>query len=81
VICSDLLSVPLSRAATASSAVPFALSPVTMNNYGGTCDYKTPKLLEVFSDRIALLIKATGIPIDHYSFEAVELLRDTEPRW
>src|SRR5204863_4898413 len=31
VICSDLLSVPLSRAAAASSAVPFALSPVTMN--------------------------------------------------
>jgi NTE family protein len=27
------------------------------------------------------LIKATGIPIDHYSFEAVELLRDTEARW
>jgi NTE family protein len=175
VICSDLLSVPLSRAAAASSAVPFALSPVTMNNYGGTCDYKTPKLLEVFSDpetaprpaaraarhlaeideyndgrrrpyihlvdgglsdnlgmrsvlesldelealhdigrptpldhyrrivvfivnslsspatdwdqspaapgEIALLIKATGIPIDHYSFEAVELLRDLEARW
>ena len=50
VICSDLLSVPLSRAAAASSAVPFALSPVTMNNYGGSCDYKTPKLLEAFTD-------------------------------
>ncbi len=175
VICSDVLSVPLSRAAAASSAVPFALSPVTMNNYGGTCGYETPKVLEVFSDpqtaprpaaraarhlaeideyndgkarpyihlvdggladnlgvrgvlevleelealyalgrptpldnvrrivvfvvnslsspktnwdqsaaapsEIALLIKATGIPIDHYSFEAVELMRDIEARW
>ena len=38
-ICSDLNAVRLSRAAAASSAVPVALSPVTLNNYGGTCDY------------------------------------------
>ena len=37
VICSDLDAVPLSRAAAASSAVPVVLSPVTFNNYGGTC--------------------------------------------
>jgi NTE family protein len=30
---------------------------------------------------IALLIKATGVPIDHYSFEAVELMKDIEARW
>ena len=30
---------PLSRAAAASSAVPVVLSPVTINNYGGTCNY------------------------------------------
>src|SRR5271154_5843045 len=35
-LCSDLNAVPLSRAAAASSAVPFALSPVTINNYGGS---------------------------------------------
>ena len=42
VLCSDLDSVPLSRAAAASSAVPVVLSPVTINNYGGTCNYVVP---------------------------------------
>jgi NTE family protein len=41
-ICSDLRSVPLSRAAAASSAVPLAMSPVTINNYGGGCNYVPP---------------------------------------
>jgi len=41
-ICSALDAVPLSRAAAASSAVPLVLSPVTFNNYGGTCKYKWP---------------------------------------
>jgi hypothetical protein len=45
VICSDLHAMPLSRAAAASSAVPFALSPVTLNNYGGTCKYQLPPML------------------------------------
>jgi NTE family protein len=30
---------------------------------------------------IDILLKATGVPIDHYSFEAVELLKDTQARW
>jgi NTE family protein len=175
VLCSDLRSVRLSRAAAASSAVPLVLSPVTINNYGGTCNYKPPPWLAAFeqhpetmrpaeravrrlkeihayedgvnrpyihlvdggladnlgmrgvlealetfealhtagvktplagarrivvfvvnslsvpsndwdrSERppgnFALLLKATGVPIDHYSFEAVELLRDTMARW
>src|SRR5262249_34157701 len=29
----------------------------------------------------AILLKAAGVPIDHFSFEAIELLRDTEARW
>ncbi len=36
-ICSDLASVPLSFAVTASSAVPLLLSPVTLRNYRGDC--------------------------------------------
>ena len=50
VLCSDLNAVPLSRAAAASSAVPFALSPVTINNYGGTCHFELPPFLRVFAD-------------------------------
>jgi NTE family protein len=41
-ICSDLTKVRLSRAAATSSAVPVVLSPVTFNNYGGTCGYQYP---------------------------------------
>lgn len=36
-ICSDLDSVPLSFAVAASSAVPIALSPMTLKNYSDTC--------------------------------------------
>ena len=41
-ICSDLGSVHLARAAATSSAVPTVLSPVTLNNYGGSCGYQYP---------------------------------------
>ena len=30
---------------------------------------------------VDILLKATGVPIDHYSYEAVELLKDTAARW
>ena len=175
VLCSDLDTVPLSRAAAASSAVPVVLSPVTFDNYGGTCNFSLPdwvhqfedssatprpaaraskrlKELEAYNDSahrpyihvvdggvsdnlglrgvleineafealhlagqptpldhvrriiifmvnslsspkthwnesedapgsIEVLIKASGVPIDRYSSEAVELLRDTVARW
>jgi len=48
-MCSNLDAVRLSRAAAASSAVPILLSPVTLNNYGGSCGYKPPAWLEVLS--------------------------------
>jgi NTE family protein len=50
IICSDLNAVPLSRAAAASSAVPVVLSPVTINNYGGTCNTITPGWVKPFLD-------------------------------
>jgi NTE family protein len=175
VLCSNLSAVPLSRAAAASSAVPVALSPVTLNNYGGTCNYTTPdwikpfvqstnpprsaartihelsaesiyqdssrrpyihlvdggvsdnlgmrgvldslELLETLHDlgmpspldtarrivvfvvnslsspptdwdkherspgTLGVLLQATGVPIDHYSYEATELLKDTAAKW
>jgi NTE family protein len=39
-LCSDVHGVRLARAAAASSAVPIVLSPVTFNNYGGTCGFQ-----------------------------------------
>ena len=50
ILCSDLSAVRLSRAAAASSAVPVVLSPVTLNNYGGTCDMKLPEWVGLFTD-------------------------------
>jgi NTE family protein len=175
ILCSDLSVVRLSRAAASSSGVPGVLSPVMINNYGGTCGYQEPTLLAHLdrspdaarpaartmqelkelryyedgkkrpylhlvdggvSDNLAMreilaileefealhlqgvptpldhvrklvvfvvnslstppldwdkkrsapgtvdvLLQATGLPIDHYSYEAVELLRDTAARW
>ncbi|MCC7325665.1 MAG: patatin-like phospholipase family protein [Burkholderiales bacterium] len=175
VMCTDLNAIRLSRAAAASSAVPVVLSPVTINNYGGTCNYAVPPLVRRFaqsanpprpaaraireirdagsyadsvhrpyihlvdggvSDNVGMrgvldalqllealhdaelptpldrvrrivvfvvnslsspptnwdesesppgtinvLLKATGVPIDHYSYEAVELLKDISARW
>ncbi len=176
VLCSDLDAVKLSRAAAASSAVPVVLSPVTINNYGGTCNYEVPAWVKLFtqsadpprpaarairevtgcpcptptalnrpyihlvdggvSDNLGMrgvldaleflealhdaglptpldhvrrivvfvvnslsspptnwdesesppgtvdiLLKATGVPIDHYSYEAVEQLKDIAARW
>src|SRR5438445_2970054 len=49
VFCSDLDAVRLSRAAAASSAVPVVLSPVTINNYGGTCNYTVPPWVKMFT--------------------------------
>ena len=175
ILCSDLSAVRLSRAAASSSGVPVVLSPVTIDNYAGTCGYKEPPFLARIeksadvarpvaraiqelkelryyengkqrpylhlvdggvSDNLAMreilaileelealhleglptpldharklvvfvvnslstppldwdqkrsapgtvdvLLQATGVPIDHYSYEAVELLRDTAARW
>jgi len=50
IICSDLNAVPLSRAAAASSAVPVVLSPVTINNYAGTCGWAAPAWVKLFLD-------------------------------
>ncbi len=50
IICSDMSKVRLSRAAATSSAVPVVFSPVTYNNYGGTCGYREPPWLNVISN-------------------------------
>jgi NTE family protein len=50
IICSDLDAVRLSRAAAASSAVPVVLSPITINNYGGTCGWGAPAWTRLFLD-------------------------------
>lgn len=41
-LCSDLSGVTLGRAAAASSAFPGGLTPLTFQNYAGTCGYRQP---------------------------------------
>jgi len=50
VVCADLHPIRISRAAAASSAVPVVLSPITINNYGGSCGYQQPPWLRAFAD-------------------------------
>jgi NTE family protein len=50
VLCSDLSAVRLSRAAAASSAVPVVLSPVTLDNYGGSCGYRPPSWVRLIAN-------------------------------
>ena len=45
-ICSDLSPFPVARAAAASSAIPMALTPITLRNYAGTCGFKTQEGFE-----------------------------------
>jgi NTE family protein len=46
IICSDLESFSVSRAVTASSAVPIAFPPVVLKNYAGGCGFKPPHDIE-----------------------------------
>lgn len=41
-ICADLDLYPLSRAVTASSAVPVLFTPITVKSYAGTCGFELP---------------------------------------
>ena len=42
-ICTDIMSFPVSRAVTASSAVPGAFSSVILKNHAGICNYTMPE--------------------------------------
>ena len=42
-ICADLSSYPVSRAVTASAAVPGPFSTIVLKNYAGSCDYRLPE--------------------------------------
>ena len=50
VMCADLGTFRIARAAAASSAVPVVLSPITIDNYGGSCGYREPAWLKRFTE-------------------------------
>ncbi|HUJ11213.1 MAG TPA: patatin-like phospholipase family protein [Verrucomicrobiae bacterium] len=45
-LCSDLSTFPVGRAVAASSAFPVLLTPITVNNYGGSCGFIEPPQVE-----------------------------------
>lgn len=46
-LCSDLSGIPLARAAAASSAYPGGLTPLTIQNHAGSCQYQQPPWVEL----------------------------------
>jgi len=46
IFCSDVSRIPLARAVAASSAVPVILSPITLYNYAGSCNYEAPEWMK-----------------------------------
>lgn len=45
-LCTDLSTLPLSRAVAASSAVPILFGPVALKNHGGRCGYTQPRWVQ-----------------------------------
>lgn len=45
VMCSDLNQLPIAYASAASAALPLVLSPITLKNYAGQCEYQPPASL------------------------------------
>ena len=45
-ICTNLMTYPVSRAVTASSAVPGVFTSIILKNHAGVCDYQSPEWLE-----------------------------------
>src|SRR5262245_6419075 len=76
-LCSDLGSVRLSRAAATSSAVPVVLSPVTYRNYGGKCDAMLPIWVHDVADREHAARPAGRALMRYRDFRALE---DSENR-
>lgn len=77
VICGDLRSFPLARAAAASSAVPGIMSPVTLDNRAGSCGYRPPPWVAASLDR-----SATAWPPSRIDFRnrQLELLANSAAR-
>src|SRR5262245_7216580 len=76
-LCSDLGSVRLARAAATSSAVPVVLSPVTYRNYGGKCDARLPIWVQGVASKEHAARPAGRMLLRYRDFKALE---DSENR-
>ena len=73
-ICSDIEDYPVSRAVTASSAVPVLFNPVVLNNFAGQCKTSTHELLDGLLARDDLNLRQSHL------LNNVSTLRDSKQR-
>ena len=76
-ICSDVGTINLSRAAATSSAVPMVLSPVTLDNYSGQCGYEYPPWVQDIQN-LEPHMRPAGRSLER--FQAMEEFRDSTNR-
>jgi len=66
-ICADLDPYPVSRAVTASSAVPVLFTPITVKSYAGSCGYEPPEwLAEAMKDETLTTRKLEAKGLENY---------------
>jgi NTE family protein len=73
-ICSDIESYPVSRAVTASSAVPVLFNPLVLNNFAGQCHTTTHDLLDTLLARDDLNLRQSHL------LNNVDSMRDAQQR-
>ena len=71
-ICSDIYEYPVSRAVTASSAVPVLFSPVVLNNFAGQCRTPSHELLDTLLARDDLNLRQQHLVDNIASFRDAE---------
>jgi len=67
-ICSDVSKYPVSRAVAASSAVPGLLTPITLYNYAGTCDYEPAGWMKKALAEPSLSRRRTQQALNYHSY-------------
>jgi NTE family protein len=67
-ICSDVGHFPVSRAVAASSAVPGLLTPITLYNYAGTCNYEPAEWMKKALEEPAASRRRTQLAQNFYTY-------------
>jgi len=67
ILCADFDQYPVSRAVTASSAVPVVFSPITLQNFAGSCGYEPPAWMkDAINDGQTSYRKLEAIGLEEY---------------
>lgn len=75
-LCSNLDQYPISRAVATSSAFPGLLTPLTYNNYAGSCNYKEPLWVTNGADDVEYNLKGVQFIGDRRSYYETPSYKD-----